>query len=171
MSDVVYMYRVYCNVHKLLAEHGHAVARVTMTLAEFRDRFWIHGAFVRSSLNLVHDTYRVYFHNAPSLAMADLRALEGEQVYVVLQKKPNQNIMRVVGNMHVLLDKELAFAPLEHVLCPRYTLAEAREKDKLPALKHSSIVAKWLNLKRGQVVRVTATSPTAGVYEAFRVVA
>jgi len=75
---------------------------------------------------------------------------------------------------------ELQYNPARHVLVPKHeklTEAEAkqvmqdyqvRSKSQLPAILKSDIMARWLSLKHGDVVRITRTNENSGIYYYYR---
>jgi len=75
---------------------------------------------------------------------------------------------------------ELQYNPSKHVLVPKHeklTDAEAkqliqtyqlRSKSQLPVILKTDIMARWLGLKHGEIVRITRINENSGVYYYYR---
>lgn len=84
------------------------------------------------------------------------------------------------GMLQVFTFKELLYNPSKHVLVPEHkklTEVEAKEilekymiksKAQLPQIHRTDIMARWLGLRHGDVVRITRYNPTSGEYYYYR---
>jgi len=75
---------------------------------------------------------------------------------------------------------ELQYNPANHLLVPKHEkLADAetkqmmqdyqlRSKAQLPVILKNDIMARWLGLKHGDVVRITRTNENSGIYYYYR---
>lgn len=84
------------------------------------------------------------------------------------------------GMLQVFTLKELLYNPSKHVLVPEHkklTEEEAKEvldkymiksKAQLPQIHRTDVMARWLGLRHGDVVRITRFNPTSGEYYYYR---
>lgn len=84
------------------------------------------------------------------------------------------------GMLQVFMMKELMYNPSKHVLVPKHEkLSEdeakavlekymIKSKAQLPQIHKTDIMARWLGLKHGDVVRITRYNPTSGEYYYYR---
>jgi DNA-directed RNA polymerase subunit H (RpoH/RPB5) len=84
------------------------------------------------------------------------------------------------GMLQVFTMKELLYNPSKHVLVPAHKkLSEDETKEvlekymikskaQLPQIHRTDIMARWLGLRHGDVVRITRYNPTSGEYFYYR---
>lgn len=84
------------------------------------------------------------------------------------------------GTLGVFYVRELMYNPLKHVLVPKHeklTLEEGkavmdtykiRHHKNMPLISKDDVVARWLGLRSGDIVRITRINETSGVYYYFR---
>lgn len=84
------------------------------------------------------------------------------------------------GFIHLFLMKELMYNPMKHELVPKHKklseeevkafLEETQIKSKnlLPFIQKTDIIARWLGLGAGDVVRITRYTETSGKYYYYR---
>ena len=98
-----------------------------------------------------------------------------------LQEKDKQ-LQSKGGLLQIFYTKDLLYNPLKHVLVPKHeklTPAEGKQvmedynikhKSKMPVIsKNEDVIAKWLGLRHGDIVRITRYNETSGTYYYYRV--
>lgn len=75
---------------------------------------------------------------------------------------------------------ELQYNPSKHILVPKHEKMsdtevrgvlqeyQLRSKSQLPSISRTDIMARWLGLKHGDVVKITRTNENSGVYYYYR---
>lgn len=132
---------------------------------------------------------RLIYCVANKFKMSDIKKFfENETEYdltiIIVREKISQNNMKQIGtlcnNVQVFLLKELQYNLTKHVLVPKHTVVPEADikaimekyslKNRLqfPLILKTDPMARWLNLKSGDVVRITRPSPTSGFYESYR---
>lgn len=108
-----------------------------------------------------------------------------EHTIVIVREKISQNNMKQLMDLGIDLQtfllKELQFNISKHELVPKHELIRdeteirsimekysLKSKTQLPTILKTDPMAKWLNLKSGDIIKITRVSPTAGIYEAYR---
>lgn len=81
---------------------------------------------------------------------------------------------------HLFLCKELMFNPMKHELVPKHekiteeegkTLMEnlqLKSKTQIPLIQRTDVIARWLGLSQGDIVRITRYNETSGEYYFYR---
>ena len=84
------------------------------------------------------------------------------------------------GTAQYFTYNELMYNPTKHVYVPLHekmaesemkTLMETyqlKSKSQLPVILRTDIIARWLGLKHGDVVRITRNNPSSGIYYFYR---
>lgn len=91
----------------------------------------------------------------------------------VLQKKG--------GMIHYFQIKNLMFNPTKHQLVPKHSKLTPEEttevmekylikgKAQMPFILHTDVIAKWIGLKQGDVVKIERYNENSGLYNYYRV--
>jgi DNA-directed RNA polymerase I, II, and III subunit RPABC1 len=101
---------------------------------------------------------------------------------ITLQQLQNkhQSILSNEGFLHLFLCKELMFNPMKHELVPKHekiteeegkTLMEnlqLKSKTQIPLIQRTDVIARWLGLAQGDIVRITRYNETSGEYFFYR---
>lgn len=92
----------------------------------------------------------------------------------------DKSLQAVGGMLQLFTAKELMYNPSKHVLVPKHEkLTEEqtkavlekymiKSKAQLPQIHKTDIMARWLGLRHGDVVRITRFNPTSGEYYYYR---
>jgi len=84
------------------------------------------------------------------------------------------------GSLQLFLKRELMYNPSRHELTPKHTklttedveavkeLYMLKSKLQLPHIHRGDVMAKWLGLRQGDVVRITRYNETSGEYYYYR---
>lgn len=96
-----------------------------------------------------------------------------------IQQKELQ-LQEAGGFIHIFLMKELMYNPTKHELVPKHkklTPTEAEQfiqemqlksKNQLPFIQKQDIIARWLGLVPGDIVKITRYTETSGKYYYYR---
>jgi DNA-directed RNA polymerase subunit H (RpoH/RPB5) len=84
------------------------------------------------------------------------------------------------GMLQLFYMKELMYNPLKHSLVPKHEKMTEEEvkklmesymvksKSQLPVISRNDVIARWLGLRHGDVVRITRYNDTSGMYYYYR---
>lgn len=84
------------------------------------------------------------------------------------------------GMLQVFLKKELMYNPSRHEFVPKHEKMSAEEvealratyriksKQQLPQIHRTDVMARWLGLRHGDIVRITRYNTTSGEYHYYR---
>jgi DNA-directed RNA polymerase subunit H (RpoH/RPB5) len=120
-----------------------------------------------------------------------LEGYTNKQFIIVLTDAPSSAIMNKLlaidkglqasgGAFQVFYTKELLYNPLKHSLNPPFEkMTEAQSKSildmymikhkiQMPIISKNDIVARWLGLRTGDIVRITRYNDTSGTYFYYR---
>jgi DNA-directed RNA polymerase subunit H (RpoH/RPB5) len=92
----------------------------------------------------------------------------------------NKDLQAQGGMLGIFYARELMYNPLRHTLVPKHEKLTAdegkaimemykiRHFKNMPLISKEDVVARWLGLRSGDIVRITRTNETSGVYYYFR---
>lgn len=138
-------------------------------------------------IGLIH----VEFANEPSVGIKQLKAfaqLLEEKAYrtgiYVTQAAPTPSAVKIVPSilptvMEIFKEEDLLVNISRHELVPKHTMLSAEDKKRLleryrlketqlPRIRMDDPMARYLGLRRGQVVKIIRKSETAGRYASYR---
>ena len=84
------------------------------------------------------------------------------------------------GSLQIFYLKELLYNPMKHVLVPKHEKISEEEakkilsiylikhKNQLPVISRNDVIARWLGLRHGDIVRITRYNETSGTYYYYR---
>lgn len=84
------------------------------------------------------------------------------------------------GSLQIFYLKELLYNPMKHVLVPKHekiseedakkilSIYLIKHKNQLPVISRNDIIARWLGLRHGDIVRITRYNETSGTYYYYR---
>lgn len=194
------MFRIRKTVCKMLTKRGYAVPspELDMDAETFRARY--SDSPNRDALNMLvakNDEPDSKLH--VNFVVSDFAMAECKRLVVVLQDKLCKHAIVVYGarissaaktalavptlgiSVEYFKDEELLIDITEHELVPAHVILTTDEKKalldryklretQLPRMQLGDPVARYFGMKRGQVVKITRASETAGRYVTYRVV-
>ncbi|KAK3110921.1 DNA-directed RNA polymerases II 24 kDa polypeptide (RNA polymerase II subunit 5) [Teratosphaeriaceae sp. CCFEE 6253] len=136
-------------------------------------------------------TIHVEFSPAAGVGIKDLKAfaqLLNEKSYhtgiFIAQAAPTSSALKIIPSilptvMEIFKEEDLLVNISRHELVPKHTLLSPEDKKRLleryrlketqlPRIRMDDPMAKYLGLKRGQVVKIIRKSETAGRYASYR---
>ena len=101
---------------------------------------------------------------------------------ITLQAMQNKNIELLQNNgfLQIFVMKELMYNPTKHELVPKHEKMtdeeikklmeelQLKSKTQLPLIQKQDIIARWLGLQQGDIVRITRYNETSGEYFFYR---
>lgn len=147
---------------------------ITVFYAFSKDSFkemW--STFKATDIDTLQDTYNtlqfiwILQEYPPSITMQSVQLKE-----LQLQEKK--------GFIQIFLTKELLYNPTKHELVPKHkklspeaaeTLIndlQLKSKNQLPFIQKQDIIARWLGLQPGDIVKITRYTETSGKYYYYR---
>jgi len=84
------------------------------------------------------------------------------------------------GSLQIFYTKELMYNPMKHVLVPKHEKIPDEEvknilstyvikhKSQMPIISRNDVIARWLGLRHGDIVRITRYNETSGTYYYYR---
>ena len=109
---------------------------------------------------------------------------KNKQIILILEKKPNKSIMKLIDTniIQVFCYNELIIDKSSHILVPKHTLVEKEEhneimekfklqrKNQLPLIYSCDPMAKYINAKKGDIIKIKRVSKSSGVHIIYRYV-
>lgn len=136
------------------------------------------------------DRIKVVYYLPSKFKWVDLKkSFEDEEPYslyiLVVKEKLTQNNIKFINSMKLGIQifeiKELQFNISKHKLIPKHELISdqnevndiiqkynVKTKFQLPIILKTDPMAKYLNLKNGDIIKIVRVSPTAGEYISYR---
>ena len=138
------------------------------------------------SLN-VNDSMNIVYHINNKFKINELKKYLGNNDHVIVifkEKINNLNIKNMRDQNNVFIEifmmKELQFNISKHLLVPKHEIMNDQveinrllstyslKKNQLPIILHSDPMARYLNVKVGDIVKITRDSPSAGIAIVYR---
>ncbi len=134
------------------------------------------------------DKIKIIYYLPSKFKWADLKSSfedEHDLFILVVKDKLTQNNVKLINalqvNIQIFEIRELQFNITKHKLVPKHEIVKdstevdeiikkynLKSKFQLPIILRTDPVAKYLNLKNGDLVRIIRVSPTSGEYIAYR---
>ncbi|SGY62597.1 BQ5605_C007g04712 [Microbotryum silenes-dioicae] len=192
------LYRVSRTIHELVRDRGFEIGdeEITMSLNQFKGQYG--AAVDKAKLNftaaLASDPsikIYVFYADEPSVGIKTMRKFIGileEQAIgkgIIIYKtnmtpSANKVISAMVSQFTIeaFQESELLVNITHHTLVPKHEVLSTEEKKELllnrlkdtqlPRIQLSDPVSRYYGLRRGQVVKITRPSETAGRYVSYR---
>jgi len=89
-------------------------------------------------------------------------------------------LQTINGSLQVFYMKELLYNPMKHALVPKHekmteeeikkllSIYQIKHKNQLPTISRTDVIARWLGLRNGDIVRITRYNETSGTYYYYR---
>ena len=136
----------------------------------------------------VNDDIVLIYYTSTKFKINDMRkfVVNGKHNIAVFREKINnlneKNLRESVGHLEIFLLRELTFNISKHSYVPKHELIRDQDeirkimekysikhRNQLPVILHNDPMARYLELRVGDLVRITRTSPSAGVAYVYRV--
>ena len=92
----------------------------------------------------------------------------------------DKSLQAMNGFLQIFYVNELLYNPLKHSLVPLHekiseteiqnvlSVYRVKHKNQLPAIKKDDVIARWLGLRHGDIVRITRYNENSGTYYYYR---
>lgn len=198
-SHIEKMFVVYTTVQDLLQARGYPINRFITTFDEFKHRFVKHTTICREDLDMQfddlsgHGSVFVIFLTSP-----EKKAISVQQIRTIVERLASHTVsnciliheqplstgakkeLEKIDGIEPFEECQLLFNVHQHKIVPPYRKLNVSEKAKLmekyklrdhmlPLLQKNDPMARFLGLRRGNVVEIVRPSETAGEYTSYRV--
>lgn len=201
-EDVARLFRIRKTMSKMLNDRGYLVSQadLNLTLEGFKEKYTDTPA--RDQLTMLQamrddptTQIFVFFEDDPKVGVKPIRRnlerMKDENVFraimVVQQgmtsfaKQALHNTSGTKYKVEQFLEKELLVNITEHILVPKHSLLNIKEKQallqkyklketQLPRIQMKDAVSRYFGLNRGDVLKIERPSETAGRYITYRLV-
>jgi DNA-directed RNA polymerase subunit H (RpoH/RPB5) len=182
------IYKSFNIIMEMLESRGMDMKKLTSD----QIKSFLHQQTNKVGFEIMVDDIRIVYYLTHKFKWSELKKMFEEQssrtphlTILVVLDKITQNNMKQLHEMgielQIFLLNELQFNITKHVLVPKHELISDPEEKKrilemyslksihqLPIILRHDPMAKWLNLKSGDIVRITRPSQTSGLYVSYR---
>ena len=182
------IYNSFNIIMEMLEERGMHMKKMTSDQV----RAFLQQQNNKVGFEIMIDDVRIVYYLTHKFKWSELKKMFDDQpsrtptltILVVMDKITQNNLKQLheLGiELQIFLLNELQFNITKHVLVPKHELIKDPEEKKriletyslksihqLPIILRHDPMAKWLNLKSGDIVRITRPSQTSGVYVSYR---
>ena len=138
------------------------------------------------------DSFKEFWASIRNLSLEEMEATYKNRKFILilgeyppsitLQALQQKDVVFNTSNgfIQLFLTKELMYNPNKHFLVPKHEKMSEEEvkqlmdelklktRTQLPFIQKTDIIARWLGLKQGDVIRITRYSETSGEYMYYR---
>lgn len=135
----------------------------------------------------VNENFKIIYYMNSKFKINDLKKLidNEEKIIIIFKEKINnlniKNLKEYEANIELFLIKELLINISKHTLVPKHeiikdpeeiskilTQFQLKTKSQLPIILRSDPMARYLDIKSGDIVKITRNSPSAGEAIVYR---
>ena len=174
----------YVTLKEMLTDRGIDTSRLdAISDIELNTMFKVHKIFALE----INDNMKIVYHINTKFKINELKKYLGDNEHVIIvfkEKINNLNIKNMRDQSNVCIEifmmKELQFNISKHILVPKHEIVRDQSeiadllttykmsKNKLTIILHSDPMARYLNVKVGEIVKITRDSPSAGIAIVYR---
>ena len=143
---------------------------------------------IRMVYAMTKDSFKDFWATLKTMDTENILKIYGTTKFIVLVSEyppsitmqsihqKEQLLQESNGFIHMFLTKELIYNPMKHKLVPKHekiseeeakTLVETmqlKSKNQLPMIQKQDVIARWLGLVPGEIVKITRYNETSGEY-------
>ena len=198
-EELLRLFKVWKTVREMIKVRGYEVANEKIDydkwLSEIKSKKSMEGTFIKKDRNDPNNKISLYFQYFPDQKINSddiknyLELMKSTKInsgIIIISGKLSQQAKQKVQDINkelqieVFTVNELVVNITEHELVPEHILLSKEEKDlllkrykikenQLPKILVTDPVARYLGLKRGDVVKIIRVSETAGRYITYRI--
>ena len=192
------IHRILKHSVELLALRGEDISSYETELMNIDTNRFYNEVITQSTKNITvfyafsKDSFKDLWASIRVMSLEEMEKLyHTKQFLMILQEYPPSITLQAIQNkdqhmsakdgfIHIFLMKELMYNPMKHELVPKHkkiteeegkALMESlqlKSKTQLPLIQKQDIIARWLGLKPGEIVRITRYTETSGKYYFYR---
>ena len=193
------LFRVWKTLNKMMQDRGYTIeegnfAQVTYEdwLQRNNDKATLNGIFYKKDGEMISRLYFEYIDGNKFIAsdigafFSKMKDAKAESGIIIISGQLSPQAKTKLADINIELQvecfdiSELMVNITEHTYVPKHILLTGEEKKQLmkrykikeyqlPKILNSDPVAKYLGLKRGDVVKIIRDSETAGKYVTYRI--
>lgn len=136
----------------------------------------------------VNENFKIIYYMNPKFKINDLKKYFGDEEKIIIifkEKINNLNIKNLKDfeniNIEIFILKELLFNISKHILVPKHEIIKDEEeinmimetyqlksKTQLPIILKTDPMSRYLDIKAGDIIKITRKSPSAGLAVIYR---